>query len=74
MLLDVCLYRQEILMDEGGDFIIRVGFGLQPNARASGRSRAEIKQQGHLSGPSLGERRINLFIPLDSHFPNLLKT
>ena len=43
--LDVRFDRKEILIDEGRDFIVGIGFGLQPNARPSSRSRAEIEQQ-----------------------------
>jgi hypothetical protein len=43
--LDVRCDRKEILIDEGRDFIVGVGFGLQPNARTSTRSSAEVEQQ-----------------------------
>ena len=74
MFLDVCFYRQEILIDEGRDFIVGIGFGLQPNACASSRSRAEVEQQGLLVSFCLGKCRINVFVPLNSHFQSLLET
>ena len=72
--LDVCFDRKEILIDERRDFIVGIGFGLQPNARASSRSRAEIKQQELLSSLCLRKYRINIFLPFNRHFLNLLKT
>ncbi|HKB66842.1 MAG TPA: hypothetical protein VKC61_13380 [Pyrinomonadaceae bacterium] len=41
--LDVRLDRKEILIDEGRDFIVSVGFGLQPNTRTSSRRGAEVE-------------------------------
>ena len=72
--LDVRFDRKEILIDEGRDFIVGIGFGLQPNARASSRSSAEVEQQGLLVSLCLSECRINLFVPLNSHFQSLLET
>jgi hypothetical protein len=66
--LDVRFYRKEILIDEGRDFIVGIGFGLQPNARASSRGSAEVEQQGLLVSFCLSECRINVFVPLNSHF------
>jgi len=71
--LDVRLDRKEILVDEGRDFIIGIGFGLQPNACASSRSSAEVKQQGLLVSLCLSECRVYVFVPLHSHFQNLLE-
>jgi len=70
--LDVRFYRKEILIDEGRDFIVGIGFGLQPNACASSWSSAEVEQQGLLVSLCLSERRINVFVPLNSHFQSLL--
>jgi hypothetical protein len=72
--LDVCFDRQEILINEGRDFIIGIGFGLQPNARTSSRRSAEVEQQGLLVSLSLSECSINVFGPLNSHFQTLLTT
>jgi hypothetical protein len=72
--LDVCFDRQEILIDEGRDFIVGIGYGLQPNARSSSRSSAEVEQQGLLVSLCLSECRINVFVPLNSHVQTLLKT
>ena len=74
MFLDVCFYRQEILIDEGRDSIVGIGFGLQPNACPSSRSCAEVKQQGLLVSLCLSECRIYIFVPLNSHFQSLLTT
>ena len=68
MFLDVRFYRKEILIDEGRDFIVGIGFGLQPNARASSRSCAEVEQQGLLLSLCLSECRISVFVPLNCHF------
>ena len=74
MFLDVRFDRMEILIDEGRDFIVGIGFGLQPNARASSRSSAEVEQQRLLFSLCLSEYRINVFVPLNSHFQSLLET
>lgn len=71
--LDVCLDRKEILVDEGRDFIVGIGFGLQPNAGASSGSSAEVEQQGFPGSLCLSECRIDVFVPLNSHFQSLLK-
>jgi hypothetical protein len=72
--LDVRFYRKEIVIDEGRDFTVDIGFGLQPNTRASSRSGAEVEQQGLLVSLCLSECRINVFVPLNSHFQSLLAT
>jgi hypothetical protein len=72
--LDVRFDRKKILIDEGRDFIVGIGFGLQPNARASSRSSAEVEQQGLFVSLCLSECSINIFIPLNSHFQSLLET
>ena len=71
--LDMGFYRKESLIDEGRDFIVSIGFGLQPNACASSRSSAEVEQQGLLVSLCLSECRIKVFVPLNSHFQSLLK-
>ena len=65
--------RKESLIDEIRDFSIGIGFGLQPNARASSRRGAEVEQQGLLVSLCLSECRIHVFVPLNSHFQSLLK-
>ena len=70
--LDVRFYRKESLIDERRDFIVGIGFGLQPNARASSWSSAEVEQQGLLVSLCLSQYRINVFVPLNSHFQSLL--
>ena len=74
MFLDVRFDGEKILIDEGRDFIVGVGFGLQPNAPASGRGGAEINQQRLLRGLCLGEGGINIFLPINSHLLNLFET
>jgi hypothetical protein len=71
--LDMGFDRKESLIDKGRDFSIRIGFGLQPNACASSRSSAEVEQQGLHVSLSLNECRINVFVPLNSHFQSLLR-
>ena len=72
--LDVRFDRKEILINEGRDFIVGIGFGLQPNARASNRSSTEVEQQGLLVSLCFSECRISVFGPLNSHFQSLLQT
>ena len=66
--LDVRFDRKESLIDEGRDFIVGIGFGLQPNACASTRSGAEVEQQGFLSSLCLSECRVYVFVPSNCHF------
>ena len=70
--LDVRFNRKESLIDERREFIVGIGFGLQPNARASSRGSAEVEQQGLLVSLCLSQYRINVFVPLNSHFQSLL--
>ena len=72
MFLDVRFYRKEILIDEGRDFNVGIGFGLQPNTCASSRGSAEVEQQGLFVSLCLSQYRINVFVPLNSHFQSLL--
>ena len=72
--LDVRCDRKEFLIDEGRDFIVGIGFGLQPNARASSGGSAEVEQQGGLISLCLSECRIYVLVPLNSHFRSLLET
>jgi hypothetical protein len=72
--LDVRFYGNEIFIDEGRDFIVGIRFGFQPNARASNRSSAEVEQQGLVVSLCFSECRINVFVPLHSHFQSLLET
>ena len=72
MFLFVSFDRKESLIDEARDFNIGIGFGLQPNAGASSRSRAEVEQQGLFVSLCLSECRVNVFVPLNSHFRSLL--
>ena len=67
MFFDVCLDSHKIIIDERCGCIIRVGFGLQPNASTSGRSGAEVDQQRLVVRFRLGERCISVYAPFDSH-------
>jgi hypothetical protein len=62
---DVRLKWQEVLIDEGRDFVVRVGLGLQPSARASSRGRAEIDQQRFLRLFGLSQGRVRVLAPLN---------
>ena len=66
--LDVRFDCQEILVDKSRNFIVCVGFGLQPSACASSWSGAEVEQQRLLVSLCLSERGIYIFAPLNSHF------
>jgi hypothetical protein len=46
LLLDMDLYRQEVLMDETGDCRVRIYFGIQPSACTSNRRGTEVQQYG----------------------------
>ena len=65
MFFDVRFEGQEILIDEGRDLIVGVGFGLQPNARASSRGGAEINQQRSVLRFRFTERRVGVLAPFD---------
>jgi hypothetical protein len=67
MFLDVRFERNEILVDEIRYFRVGVRLGFQPSARASSRCCAEINEQRFLALLSLRERRVSIFVPLDSH-------
>jgi hypothetical protein len=64
---DVSFNGQEVLVDKGGDFSICVGFGLQPNASASGRRGAEVNEERSVLLLCLGQSGISIFFPFDSH-------
>jgi hypothetical protein len=49
MFFDVGFDRDKIFVDERRGRIVRIGFGFQPNASDSGRSRAEVDQQRFVS-------------------------
>src|SRR4051794_26272639 len=67
MFFDVGLKENEVSPDEFRDFIVGVGFGLQPNARPSSGRRAEIDQQRPFRAFRFSERRVGVFIPLNRH-------
>jgi hypothetical protein len=70
---DVRLQGQKILVDEGRNFIVGIGLGLQPSASASSRGGAEINKQRLFRRFSLCERRIGILFPFDCHVLVLLR-
>jgi hypothetical protein len=54
MFFDVRLDGHKIFVDERRGRIVRIGFGLQPNASDSGWSRAEVDQQRFIARFSFG--------------------
>lgn len=63
---------QEMFIDEARGLFVGVRFGFQPNASASLRRGAKVKQQPPLACLCLRERGINVFLPFNSHFRILL--
>jgi hypothetical protein len=64
---DVSFERDEMLVNEVGNSLIRVGLGLQPSASASSRSSREINQQWFVLGLGLSERGVHFCDPIDEH-------
>jgi hypothetical protein len=73
VLFDMSFDRDEILIDEAGDFIVGVGLGFQPSARASSRCGAEIQQQRFVRRLGFRQCRINILLPIYSHDFSSLK-
>jgi len=46
MFLNVRFHWKEFLVDEFGSFLIFIRLGIQPSTGSSGRSRAEVQQDG----------------------------
>ena len=46
VLFDVGFYGKEVFADEVRSFLIFIRFGIQPSTGSSGRSRAEVQQDG----------------------------
>ena len=67
MLFDVRLHRYEMFMNERCGGVVRVRFGLQPNASTSRGSGAKVDQQRFVLRFRFSERRIGIFVPIDSH-------
>ena len=67
MLFDVGFDRNEILLDEVGGFLIFVRLGIQPSTRPSGRSCAEIQQDGPVLLLRFIQCCINILRPIHSH-------
>jgi hypothetical protein len=73
LLLEVNLYRQEVLINEVGNFWVGIDLGIQPSARASHGGGAEVQQYGTVLSFGFGERRIGIFGELHRH-GNLLSS
>jgi len=65
LFLDVRFHWYEILVDEGSDFIVREGFGLQPNATSSTRCGTEIEQHQPVLSLCVGNRSVCIIVPSD---------
>ena len=70
---DVRLKGQKILVDEGGNFPVSVGLGLQPSASASSRGGAEINKQRLFRRFRFGQSRVGILFPFDCHILALLR-
>jgi len=70
---DVRLEGQKNFVDEGGNFIVSIGLGLQPSASDSGRGGAEINEQRLFRRFGLREHRVGILFPFDCHIPALLR-
>jgi hypothetical protein len=66
--LDVCFNGQEILLDELRGLLVFVGFGIQPSARFSSRSGAEVQQDRTSLLLRLGQGLIDIFAPTHRHW------
>ena len=60
MFFDVSFERNKILVDEVGDFLIRVRLSFQLSTCASGRRGGEIDQQRFVFGFRLRERLVGI--------------
>jgi hypothetical protein len=65
MLLDMSFERDECLIDECCDFLIRVRLSFQLSTGASGGRGREINQQRFAFGFGLGQRRIYVAQPIN---------
>ena len=72
VLFDMDPERDEVVVDECGGLRIFVGLGLQPSARPSGRSGAEVDKQRLVLFSCLPKRLVGVFDPVNRHF-NLLQ-
>lgn len=67
MLLDMCFYRNEILVNEAGGFLVFIRFGIQPNTPASRRRRAKVEQNGMVLFLRYTQCLVYIFVPFDAH-------
>lgn len=67
VLFDVGFYGKEVFADELGSLVIFIRFGIQPSAGSSGRSRAEIQQDGARLLLCCGEGPIDILAPIHAH-------
>jgi hypothetical protein len=67
MFLDVGFERNESLVNEVGDTLIRIAFGFQPSTCASGGRGGKIDQKGFGFSLGLRQRGIDITDPIDEH-------
>ena len=65
---DIYADGQEIFIDEARGLFVGVRFGFQPNASASLRRGAKVKQQPSFACFRLRQRGISVFSPFNRHF------
>jgi hypothetical protein len=66
-LFDVDGYWKKVLIDKSCELGVAIGFGFQPNASASSRGGAEVKQDWLIVTLGLGQRAIGVCNPLHGH-------
>ena len=72
ILLNVYLCRHKGFVDEGGQFVVRKGFSLQPNAASSPGCGAEINQERPAGFFCFFKGSLDIFSPLHGHVSHLL--
>jgi hypothetical protein len=68
MFLDVNFYRKKVLADELGGLLIFIRLGIQPSTGSSGRSRAEVQQDGAKLLLRCGYGLIDVLAPIHAHY------
>ena len=72
-LFDVSFERNEVFIDERGEFVVTIRLGFQPSTGSSGRCGAEIDQQWFLLFLRFGECCISVCSPAYLHLHLLLR-
>jgi hypothetical protein len=74
ILLEICRLfphmqprRNEVVLDEAGDPLLRVDLGIQPSTTASHRRGAEIQQHRFLPSARVAQYPIDVMAPRDFH-------